>query len=141
MRRTASRPADPAPAWRPLPAGLSIESVCSLKYSRLVAADKTITFAGATLQLPPKGLRGSWRHERVEVRQHLDGSVSMHAPGGGRELARSAVPRRAPTIRAQQTPAPPGGVAPLPRSREHPWRKWQPGAFRGKNSRISTVAS
>ncbi len=138
--RFAKPPQDPVPAWRPLPAGVSIESVCCLKYSRLVAADNTISFAGQVLQLPPKGLKGSWRHERVEVRHHLDGSFGVHAPGG-RELARSATPRVTPRLRAQDTPAPLGGVKPLPRSREHPWRKWQPGQFRGRNARLPPGAA
>jgi hypothetical protein len=33
----------------------------------------------STLQLPPRALHWSWAHERVEVRQHLDGS---HRSGG-----------------------------------------------------------
>src|SRR6266540_1222362 len=40
--RFAVAPADGEPAWRALPAGLSIESVCCFKYSRVVAADNTV---------------------------------------------------------------------------------------------------
>ncbi len=131
----AKAPTDPEPAWRALPAGASIESVCCLKYARLVAHDNTLTFAGATVQLPPKGRWGSWAGETVEVRHHLDGSFSAHVPQG-RELARSAAPNEAPTIRTQKRPARPGGVQPLRKDPAHPWRQWRPGQFRGKYARI-----
>ena len=125
-------PADATAAWRPLPAGKSIESVCCFKYSRLVASDNTVRLDGAVLQLPPLGVRGSWAHQRVELRQYLDGSFSAHAPGG-RELARSAVPSTPPKLRARNyVRAPIAGIQPLPKPKDHPWRKWQPGAFRQK---------
>lgn len=131
--RFAVSPADPAPAWRPLPAGKTVESVCCFKYSRLVAQDNTVRLDGAVLQLPPRGAHWSWARQRVEVRQHLDGSWSVHAPGG-RELARSAVPTTTPKIRAKAyVRAPIAGVRPLPKpGANSPWRKglkdWHPAA-------------
>ena len=131
--RFAIAPADPAPAWRALPAGKTIESVCCFKCSRLVAQDNTVRLDGAVLQLPPRGAHWSWARQRVEVRQHLGGSWSAHAPGG-RELARSAVPTTTPKIRAKAyVRAPIAGVQPLPkRGANSPWRKgvkdWHPAA-------------
>lgn len=130
--RFAIAPADPAAAWRPLPAGKTIDSVCCFKYSRIVASDNTVRLDGVLLQLPPLGQRGSFAHQRVELRQYLDGSCSVHAPGG-RELARSAVPAVPPVLRARSyARAPIAGVQPLPKPKDHPWRRWQPGAFRQK---------
>jgi transposase len=131
--RFAVAPADPVTAWRPLPAGTTRESVCCFKYSRMVAADNTVRIDGQVIQLPPLGVRGSYARQRVEVRQHLDGACSVHAPGG-RELARSAVPATPPTLRAQPyARAPISGVQPLPRpGLSSPWRKgtqdWHPAA-------------
>ena len=139
--RFAIAPADPTAAWRPLPAGTAIEAVCCFKYSRIVAADNTVRLDDVVVQLPPLGRRGSWAHQRVELRQYLDGSFSVHAPGG-RELARSAVPARPPRIRAQHyVRAPISGVQPLPKPKTHPWREWRPGQFKRKMRRTNFEAS
>jgi hypothetical protein len=128
--RFACVPQDGQAAWRRLPANMSAESVCCFKYARMVGSDSTVHLDGALLQLPPRGARGTWAHERIELRQYLDGSFSAHAPGG-RELARSAVPVAPPTLRAKHyTRAPIPGVAPLRRGGTSPWRKgfkdWHP---------------
>ena len=129
--RFAVAPADAAPAWRALPAGRSIESVCCFKYGRIVAGDNTVRLDGVVLQLPPR-VRGGWANLRVELRQYVDGSFSVHAPGG-RELARSAVPRGAPQVRAREwSRAPIAGITPLPRDKTHPWRRYDPRGFRGR---------
>lgn len=129
--RFAVAPADPRAAWRALPEGKTVGSVCCFKYARLVAQDNTVRLDGVVLQLPPRGAHWSWARQRVECRQHLDGSWSVHAPGG-RELARSAVPTTTPKIRAKAyVRAPITGVQPLPKSAT-PWRKgfkdWHPAA-------------
>jgi hypothetical protein len=106
------------------------------RFSRLVAADNTVGFEGLTLQLPPK-IRGGWAHQRVEVRQHLDGMVAVHAPGGAL-LACSATPTVPPRLRVRDyTRAPVAGVQPLPRNidRSHPWRQWQGGFSKRKMRR------
>lgn len=135
--RFAVAPTELRAAWRALPAGKSAESVCCFKYARQVAADNTVRFEGAVLQLPPRAQHWSWSGQRVELRHHLDGSFSVHAPGG-KELARSAVPTNTPTLRARPLPrAPIPGVSPLPvRGANSPWRKhdslkgWHPAAAR-----------
>jgi transposase len=133
--RFAVAPADPTPAWRPLPTRQSVDAVCCFKYARLVAADSTVRLDGVVLQLPPRARHWSWAGQRVELRQYLDGSFSAHAPGGA-ELARSAVPQAPPKLRAQpHTRAPIPGVQPLPRrGANSPWRKgwrdWHPAAAR-----------
>jgi len=131
--RFAITPADPGAVWQVLPQGLSIDGICCFKYGRIVAADNTVRLDGVVLQLPPR-IRGSWANLRVELRQYLDGSFSVHAPGG-KELARSAVPATPPKLRARDwTRAPIGGVTPLPRNvdKTHPWRRYDPGGLRGR---------
>lgn len=131
--RFAVAPADASVAWRALPAGLAVDDVCCLKYARHVAGDNTVTHEGVVLQLPPR-VRGTYAHLRVELRHHLDGSLSVHLPGG-RQLARSAA-GAATRFRLKRagTRAPVGGVQPDPRNvdRSHPWRKWRPGQLRTK---------
>jgi transposase len=128
--RFAIPPAEPRAAWRALPAALPVEAVCCFKYSRVVATDNTVRFLGLTLQLPPRGTHWSWSGQRVELRQHLDGAFSVHAPGG-RELARSAVPAIPPLLRAQplsRRPVPSVGALPVRGATSH-WRddRWRPG--------------
>lgn len=130
--RFAVAAADATAAWRPLPAGLAVDDVCCLKYARHVAADNTVTHEGVVVQLPPR-VRGTYAHLRVEVRHHLDGSVSVHLPGG-KQLARSvagAAMRLRPKAAVR---APVGGVRPDPRNvdRSHPWRQWRPGQMKTK---------
>jgi len=136
-RRFAIAPADPNAAWRPLAQDLSIDAVCCFKYSKRVALDNTVRFGEVMLQLPRRAGWGSWANARVELRQYLDGSLSVHAPGG-RVLARSAVPTRLADLRARDyARAPIPGVPALPLQRppkDHPWRKdlreWHPLAAR-----------
>lgn len=132
--RFAIAATDPAPAWRTLPAGQTAASVCCFKYARIVSADNTVCLDGARLQLPPRAVHWSWARQRVEVRQHLDGSWSVHAPGGV-ALAHSSIPTAVPTLRARAyARAPIGGVPPLTRGANSPWRKgykdWHPAAAR-----------
>ena len=111
--------------------------MCCFKYSKRVAADNTVRFGEVLLQLPRRADGGSWANARVELRQHLDGSLSVHAPGG-RVLARSVVPTRVGELRVRDyARAPIPGVSPLPLQRppkDHPWRKdlreWHPLAAR-----------
>jgi transposase len=132
-RRFAVAPVDPSAAWRTLPADLAVEAVCCFKYSKRVAMDNTVRFDQVLLQLPRRAGAGSWANTRVELRQYLDGSLSVHAPGG-RVLARSAIPTALPTLRARDyARAPIPGVPALPLQRppkSHPWRRdyreWHP---------------
>lgn len=135
-RRFAVPAADAQAAWRALPAGRTAQTICCLKFSRIVASDNTVGFEGTTLQLPPK-IRGGWAHQRVEVRLALDGTLSVHAPGG-ELLARAATPTTPPRLRVRDyTRAPVAGVQPLPRNidRAHPWRQWQDGFSKRKMRR------
>lgn len=92
--RTFGRePADPQPAWRPVPAGMNLRHVLCAKYTRTVANDNTIQFEGQSYQLtPPKACYHLFR-AKVEVQQWFDGSIHVWHPKHG-------------MIRAKLIPAP-----------------------------------
>jgi len=76
--RTFGRePADPQPAWRPVPAGMNLKHVLCAKHTRAVANDNTIQFEGQSYQLtPPKACYHLFR-AKVEVQQWFDGSIHV----------------------------------------------------------------
>ena len=74
-----ARPAvETTPAWRPVPAGVDLERVCSLYTEATVLNDNTVRVDGTTLQIPPgPGGRG-YAKARVEVRQLLEGTWRVY---------------------------------------------------------------
>lgn len=124
-------PADPVPAWRPLPTDVRLERVLAFKYRCKVARDHTVHLEGRVLQLPAgRGGRG-YAGRLVEVHVRLDGSIV--AFDGERELAVSPAPPDPVKLRAlDRLRADPGlvpGAATLPWTPppDHPWRRVQPG--------------
>jgi transposase len=76
-RRFGRAPSTAGSAYRPL-LGIDRKKTLSLRYSRVVAGDNTVTLGDLVLHLPA-GPRGrSWAKARVDVRQHLDGSWSVY---------------------------------------------------------------
>ncbi|HLF04558.1 MAG TPA: ISNCY family transposase [Dehalococcoidia bacterium] len=129
-RRFTVPPADPTPAYQPLPQGMDVEMVCCLAYTRTVAADNTISFGGRHLQLLPNPERASYARLTVDVREHLDGGLSVTYQG--ETLAVEPAPATAPTLRARQgrralpdlsIPRKPGPGTAKP-SPTHPWRTY-----------------
>jgi len=127
-RRFTVPAADPAPAWRPLPAGTRIDRVCCLKYRRVVANDHTVRVGAAILQLPPGPGRRGYAGKRVEVQLRLDGRIVVW--DGGRELLAVPAPADPVQLRALESArlevgsaAPSAayrsGTIPAP---DHPWR-------------------
>ncbi len=98
-RQFGVAPAQPGPAYRPLPPGLSLPSTLCFKYLRTVANDHTVHFNGATLQVLPDGLRASYARARVEVQERLDGSVVVVHQG--RVLAAAPAPAGPVVLRAR----------------------------------------
>jgi transposase len=129
--RFAVPPADPVPAWRPVPADVRLDRVLVFKYRCMVARDHTIHLDGRVLQLPPgRGGRG-YAGRLVEVHLRLDGSIV--AFDGPRQLAVRAAPADPVQLRAEGRLRPdPGlvpGVATLPWTPpgDHPWRRVKKG--------------
>jgi hypothetical protein len=118
---------DPTLAWRPLPAGLRLESVCCLKYRRVVAADHTVRVGPTILQLPAIRGRRGYAHRRVDVEVRLDGRVVVW--DGSRELLVREAPPDPVQLRALAsarvelgTTAPSVGSVHKPPA-DHPWRR------------------
>lgn len=109
--RFARPAAELTPAWRPVPAGLDLDRVCSLYTEATVLNDNTVRVRGTVIQIPPgPGGRG-YAKARVEVRHLLDGTwrvyhqnrlLATHAGAAG--PPQQSLPRR------RYSTAPPGGV-------------------------------
>jgi len=74
-RRFAVPAANPEPAWRPLPADITLDQVCCLKYRRVVAHDNTVRAGATILQLPARSGRRTNAGRRVELQLRLDGRL------------------------------------------------------------------
>jgi transposase len=130
-RRFGVPAADPAPAWRPLPAGTRIERICCLKYRRVVANDHTVRVGASILQLPPGPGRRGYAGRRVELQLRLDGRIVVW--DGERELLAVPAPADPVQLRALEsarlevgTAAPSAAYRPgtIPAD-NHPWRRGQ----------------
>jgi transposase len=99
--------ARPGRAYRPLPAGLDPQQVCCLTERRVVANDDTIQAAGQRLQLLPGRGRRTYVRATVEVRRHLDGTLSVWH--GDQALAWQPAPADARAVRAGASAAGGGG--------------------------------
>jgi hypothetical protein len=145
-RRFAVGPANPEPAWRPLPPGVDLDAVLSFRYRRVVANDHTVRVGGLVLDLPRVGGRG-YAGRRVEVSLRLDGRLVVS--DGGRRLLVCRAPVHPARLRSLESaravldgahpaarPAP--GYAPGP---DHPWRRVRPGTtlyeVRQKEARLT----
>ena len=76
--RFSKQAAQPGSAFQPWPADLRPSDVFCFKHTRVVRNDNTISFDKHSLQVPPGPHRRSWARAQVEVRQHLDGQLSVH---------------------------------------------------------------
>jgi transposase len=93
-----------APAWRPLDPQTDPWQICCFRYTRTVGRDDTVRLGEHRLQLlPPRG-HGPYTHCRVEVREHLDGSLSVWQQG--QRIATQPAPLEAPRLRARQSERP-----------------------------------
>lgn len=72
-RRFAKAPSQSQPAWRPVPRGLDVQRICSLRYEATVGNDNAVRLAGVILDIPEGPKHKGYAKSRVEVRQLLDG--------------------------------------------------------------------
>jgi hypothetical protein len=84
--------ANPEPAWRALPAELSLEAVCCLKYRRVVAHDNTVRAGATILQLQLARARAAMP---VDGSSCSSGSTAVSSSGTG--SGESSSSRRPPT--------------------------------------------
>jgi transposase len=128
-------PADPEPAWRPIPADVDLDAICAFRYERVVANDATVRIGGTVLDLPRQRGGRSLAGKRVEVRLELDGRIVVAdgprvllvaetdlEPGRLRDLekARFSLKGALPAI-AREAPG-------YPPRQDHPWRRVPPGS-------------
>ncbi len=143
-RRFAVPPTNPEPAWRSMPADLTLDGVCCLKYRRVVAHDNTVRAGATILQLPAGTGSRSFAGRRVELQLRLDGRLVVWdgqrtvlvqpAPADPVQLralhqARAELGSRAPSIGSRAVPA-----------ASHPWRQVKPGSklhARNEQERLS----
>jgi len=74
-RRFAVVAADPLPAWRPMPEGVTPEAAFCFHYPRRVANDATVSWPGGPLALPRRPDGRSWAGRSVILQERLDGSL------------------------------------------------------------------
>ena len=79
-RRFAKEPADSSVEYCPITTHQRHE-VVSFRYSRTVANDNTVQLGGVTIQIPPGPGGRSYAKARVQARQHIDGTWSVHYQG------------------------------------------------------------
>src|SRR5712692_877442 len=122
--RFRQRAATLGSAYRRLPAGLRPADVFCFRYWRTVSMDNVVTLEGRAIAIPPGPQRRSYARARVEVREHLDGSASVHYQG--RRIARQATQgadlrtKRRGTV--GEKPAPPAPVSnKTPKPATGPW--------------------
>ena len=63
--------------YRPLPAGIRLDDILCLKHDRRVYPDNTISLDAQKYQLLPDRYRANYSRTRVEVREHLNGKMSV----------------------------------------------------------------
>ncbi len=134
--------AETTTAFRPWPENLPAEDVFAFKHRRKVMRDNTLSFAGHKLQIPPQEHRRTFVRATVEVRQNLDGTLSVHHEGHCLVTFQPAHPgpvrvgKFGPATQTITTTAPlVDPISPIPTkptSRppyapppNHPWRQYQ----------------
>ena len=138
--RFAVPPADPEPAWRPFPEGLSAETVFCFHYPRRVARDATVSWGEGALALPRRPDGRSWAGCAITLEEWLDGS--LWARHEGRHYPLTEAPADPTLLRARhlsrRSEGRPDLPAPEPRGSptrpgdppahwrpgpDHPWRR------------------
>lgn len=132
--RFSKQAAQPGSAFQSWPTDLRPSDVFCFKYTRVVRNDNTISFDKHSLQIPPGPHRRSWARAQVEVRQHLDGQLTVHYHD--QHIAAFEPAADTPLRIGHFTPAPqsipePEPTPPVsPRQRkpykpppDHPWRR------------------
>jgi len=64
-------------AHRPVPVGIRLDDILCLKHQRRVYKDNTISYNGQKYQILPDPYRANYSRARVEVREHLNGKMSV----------------------------------------------------------------
>lgn len=57
--------------------GPDLNEICCIQEDRLVQKDNSVSYAGITLQIPPNPMRHHFVKTQVEVRDYLNGTLSV----------------------------------------------------------------
>lgn len=134
--RFRQRAAIAGSAYRRPPHGVALRDLFCFKYWRRVGNDNVVTVAGRAIAIPPGPMRRSYAKARVEIREHMDGSASVHYQGVCiarqapiplplRTRSRSTVGERPPPPVPSPAPSPAPCATTLPWTpgSRHPWRR------------------
>lgn len=124
-------PAQPGSAYRPMPAGKRPADIFCFRYWRKVSIDNVVSLSGRLIHIPPGPGKRSYARARAEVREHLDGSASVHYQGSciARQPALSTALRAKPRGKPEESPAPTLKPKRIPTGpwkppSDHPWRSF-----------------
>jgi hypothetical protein len=128
--RFRQTPSEPGSAYRRLPVGKRPADIFCFRYWRNVSKDNVVTLAGRAIPIPPGPRRRSYARARVEIREHLDGSASVHYQGAciARQPPQPDDLRTKSRGKAGEQPPPPTPSIAKPRTApwkpppDHPWR-------------------
>lgn len=80
-RRFGHRARQEGSCYRPVPAGLRLDDILCLKHNRRVMPDNTISYKAQKYQILPDRYRANYSRAQVEVREHLNGKMSISCKG------------------------------------------------------------
>jgi transposase len=133
--RFAVPPADPEPAWRPVPEGLDLDALCAFRYERVIANDATVRIGGTVLDIPRQRGGRSLAGKHVEVRLQLDGRIIVAdgprvllAAGTDMDPARLRDLEKARFSLTGVIETPRRETPGYPPAEDHPWRRPTPGS-------------
>ena len=134
--RFRQAPAKSGSAYRRFPAGKRPNDVFCFRYWRTVSMDNVVTLEGRLIPIKPGHGCRSYARCRVEVREHLDGSASVHYQGaclarqapqpGDLRTKRRGKPSEKPAPlppASNQTTLKPAPSSPWKPATDHPWRR------------------
>lgn len=118
-RRFARPAAERTRAFRSLPAGVDLNTICCFKYLRTVQNDNTVCLGPHQLQILPDARRRSYARARVEVHERLDGTLAVFAQGQRLTTQALASPPPQPVSarRLQRVPIGPSSLQALRRKK------------------------
>ena len=68
-------------AYRPIPEGMDLDRIFSIKEERRVQGDNTINYKARRYQILPTETRFGFVKAKVEVQKHLDGTIHIFYKG------------------------------------------------------------
>jgi len=136
-RRFAVAAADPEPAWRRPESAFRYRDYFCFKHRRIVGTDNVVRHENRRFQVMPCHGQASYARLEVEVREQMDGRISLHYQG--RELAMKPAPLEAPAQRAALKVLNLAGRPLRAPESDHPWRRWayRPGRNESRSDKIA----